>query len=328
LPPAKRDSVCAQCHLTGDVRVMRAGSDWNSFQPGGVLADYQTNFVRTQKSGAMTVTGHVENLQLSACKRASGEKLWCGSCHDPHVVPAPAETAATFRTRCLNCHTSKPCTEKAVVRAQTKDNCIGCHMPKSTASDAQHVVLTDHSIPRRPRGNTAASKTTADAELAPFDGAKSTPRDLALAYAYAAVGKTAGADRARATSLLERVVKQSPNDTEVLVSLAEIYRNEDKNAMARPLYRRAIQLDPGQATALAGLGAILMESGQYTEAVRLWKEALTKNAGLELVRLNLSLALLKIGDRAAAISNLRQALTINPAFAPARDLLSQLNSAR
>jgi Tfp pilus assembly protein PilF len=201
-------------------------------------------------------------------------------------------------------------------------------MPKSTATDAQHVVLTDHSIPRRPRGKIAASKAIADAELAPFDGAKSSSRDLALAYAIAAVGKKTGSDRTRAINLLEQVVKESPNDIEVLVSLAEIYRIDDKNALARPLYQRAIELDPSQVTAPAGLGAIMMESGQYPEAIRLWRDALTKNSGLELVRLNLSLALLKTGDRAAAILNLEEALTINPAFAPARDLLSQLISAR
>ena len=51
LAPERRDSLCAQCHLTGAVRVMRAGMDWQSFHPGGVLSDYQTVFVRSPVSG-------------------------------------------------------------------------------------------------------------------------------------------------------------------------------------------------------------------------------------------------------------------------------------
>jgi len=199
-------------------------------------------------------------------------------------------------------------------------------MPKSPANDAEHVVLTDHSIPRRPRRTAAIPATATEAELAPFD-APASSRDLALAYAIAAIGKSGGADQARAVSLLEKAAGEFPNDTEVLMSLAEIYRNQGKSSLARPLYERAIALDPGQVTASVGLGGILFEDGKYAEAIRLWKDALAKNSGLEFVRLNLSVALLRIGDRAQAESNLREALAMNPAFTPARELLSQLDQA-
>jgi hypothetical protein len=328
LPAANRDSICAQCHLNGDVRVMRPGADWRSFEPGARLSDSLTVFVRAQKSDAMTVTGHVENLALSACKRKSGDRLWCGSCHDPHMVPAPAESSAWFRSRCMACHSTIACTETQSARAKAKDDCIGCHMPKSRAKDAEHVVLTDHSIPRRPGRKAAIPASASAADLVPFGGASSSSRDLALAYAFAAIGKTGGADRARAVSLLEKTIREFPSDTEALMSLAEIYRNDGKNDMARPLYQRAIELDPGQVTASVGLGGIMFEYGEYTEAIRLWKDALAKNTGLQLVRLNLSVALLRIGDRTAAESNLKEALAINPAFGPARELFAQLSRAR
>ena len=51
-------------------------------------------------------------------------------------------------------------------------------MPKSGVTDAQHVVYTDHSIPRRPRTNTSAP---ARAALTPFGGGQAVPRDTALA---------------------------------------------------------------------------------------------------------------------------------------------------
>jgi hypothetical protein len=322
LTAERRDSICAQCHLTGDVRVMKEGSDWRSFQPGARLSDHQTVFVRAQRASAMQVTGHVENLALSACERKSGGRLWCGSCHDAHAVPAPAEASAWFRGRCLTCHETRPCTETKAKRMQAKDDCTGCHMPKRPASDAEHVVMTDHSIPRRPQK--AANAVAADAELAPFGGGSAAPRDLALAYAIKAVGHNAGSDHARAVSMLERVVRERPDDVEVLLYLAEIYRNGNQNDWARPLYERAIRLDPGQVTASVGLGGVMMERGDYAEAIRLWTDALSKNSGLELVRMNLALAQWKAGERAAAEANLKKAISLNPAFAPARDLLEKL----
>ena len=321
LPAENRDSICAQCHLTGDVRVMRPGSDWRTFQPGGRLSDSQTVFVRSGKGNGMAVTGHVENLALSACKRVSGDRMWCGTCHDPHRVPTPAEAPAWFRARCLTCHAEKDCSAAKQARARTKDDCAGCHMPKAPASDAEHVVFTDHSIPRRPQRRVAPAS---DAPLVAFDGKPASTRDLALAYAIASVGKTTGADRTRAISLLEQAAKSQPDDREVLVSLAEIYRNDGRGELAQPLYERVLALDPGELTALVGLGGVLMERGQYAPAVRLWTMALVKNSGLELVRLNLALAQSKLGDRAAAEANLRKALELNPAFTPAREALDRL----
>ncbi len=323
LEPAARDSICAQCHLTGEVRVMRAGKTSRDFQPGGRLSDLQTVFVRAAKTSGMTVTGHVESLAASACKRGAGDRLWCGSCHDPHTVPAAADAAAWYREKCQTCHAGKPCTETAAVRSRAKDNCISCHMPKIPASDAQHVVYTDHSIPRRARRN-APIAPASDQELVAFGEHEVAKRDLALAYAQAAIGKTGGAERVRATALLESLAANGTSDPEVLVSLAEIYRNGGKNDAARSLYRRTLAADPGNLTALVGLGGVLMEGGDAGGAIPLWTRALSKNAGLELVRMNLALALWSTGNHEAALAHLRTAIEINPAFAPPRDVLRNL----
>jgi len=155
LAPDRRDSICAQCHLSGEMRVFRAGASWNSYHPGDRLSDSLTVFVRSGVTPGMRVTSHFEKLAQSACKRAAGDKLWCGSCHDPHSVPAAADRAAWFRTKCLSCHAPNACTEMPVNRARRQDDCIACHMPKSAVNDAQDVVYTDHSIPRRPRPQSA-----------------------------------------------------------------------------------------------------------------------------------------------------------------------------
>jgi hypothetical protein len=90
LDSARRDSVCAQCHLTGAARIPRAQAKDEAYRPGGLLADHFSYFVWTgADSPIMGANSHFEKLQQSSCKRASGERLWCGECHDTHRGPEP-----------------------------------------------------------------------------------------------------------------------------------------------------------------------------------------------------------------------------------------------
>lgn len=88
LDAKRRDSVCAQCHLSGEIRVERAGKSMRDFSAGAKLSSYAVAFVRQSSSSTMKVTSHVENLAQSACSQASEDRLWCGSCHDPHATPS------------------------------------------------------------------------------------------------------------------------------------------------------------------------------------------------------------------------------------------------
>ena len=324
LAPNRRDSVCAQCHLSGEVRVTRAGAAWNSYRAGGLLADSVAVFVRAGTTAGMRVTSHFEKLAQSRCKRVSGDRLWCGSCHDPHRVPDPAERAAWFRGKCLACHATAGCSESAANRARRQDDCVACHMPKSPVTDAQHVVYTDHSIPRRPRS--PAAPPSAEADLVPFGGMPASTRDTALAYAIAAGRQGSDAFRQRAQHLLERAEHDSPNDSEVLLYLAEMYRNSGRAPEAVPLYRRAMALDPNQVTASVGLGGILFERGDFAGAIRLWQDALSKNGGLVLVGTNLAMAQWRTGDLRSAAATLRRLIDLSPGFQPPHDLLQRLEA--
>jgi hypothetical protein len=320
----RRDSICAQCHLSGEVRVNRPGATWDTYRPGDRLADSMTVFVRAQVSPGMTVNSHFEKLGQSACKRRAGDRLWCGSCHDPHSVPAAPQRAAWFRRKCLNCHAEQPCKESPAARARRQDDCTACHMPKSPVIDALHVVYTDHSVPRRPR---PAALPPADADLVPFEGFTASARDLALAYAITAARQPPAPGRTRALQLLEAAERDSPDDSEVLLYLAEIYRTGGQPDRAIPLYRRAMRLDPTEVTASVGLGGILFERGQYRESIRLWQDALSRNSGLVLVSTNLAMAQWNSGELASAESTLRRVIDLSPGFQPARDLLRRLQDA-
>lgn len=325
LDPRRRDSICSQCHLTGLARVLRPGRSWNSFRPGDLLSDAITVFVRTGQSSGLTVTSHVEKLAQSACKRVAGDRLWCGTCHDPHSRPAPGQRNEWYRSKCLGCHKADTCKAPTAARSQQGDNCIACHMPKSEVADALHVVYTDHSIPRRPR---AASTAKQDADLVPFDGGRAAGRDLGLAYAMVAGRERNTQYRSRGEDLLKRAAREDTHDTEVLLYLGELYRNTSRPDLAAPLFRRAIELDPAQVTASVGLGAIAMERGEFASAIRLWEDALAKNPGLELVRINLALAQWRAGQLDPAESNLNKVISLSPGFAQPRELLEKLKNSR
>jgi tetratricopeptide (TPR) repeat protein len=191
-------------------------------------------------------------------------------------------------------------------------------MPKSTVTDAQHVVYTDHSIPRRPRRPVAPNR---NADLVPFGGGRATDRDLGLAYAIAGQPE-------RALKLLEAAERSAPDDVEVLVYLAEIYRNRNLEARAAPLYERALRLDGTQLGALVGLGGVRLQQGRAAEAIALWRDALTRNPGLDLTRTNLAMAEWQTGDREAAMVTLEKGLELSPGFRAAADLLKRLRAVR
>lgn len=323
LAPARRDSVCAQCHLTGAARVARLRPRHDVYQPGGSLAEYSAFFVWAGSDlPAMKVASHFERLQQSRCKKASGDRLWCGTCHDPHGEPEPAVRAAYYRARCEQCHRSADCKAPAPMRAAAQDNCIACHMPKSPVIDAQHAVYTDHSIPRRPR--VATQSPSASGTLVAFWKTPADQRDLALAYA-----SVAGDDARlcqRATALLRQAELHNPQDAPVLAQLAQLDDAGGDTAGAAALYERVLRSDPANTAAAVNLGTIRMQQNRAPEAMRLWEDALSRNPALTTARVNLAVAQFRSGQAGAAETSLQKALDYDPDQPTARRLLAAIRA--
>jgi len=93
------------------------------------LVSYQTK--PQQPDTPLSTTSHFERLAASTCAKASGDKLWCGTCHNPH----PTKTSANA---CLKCHINNLC--------RRGPDCASFHMPKNTAPDSGHATFTDHWI--------------------------------------------------------------------------------------------------------------------------------------------------------------------------------------
>ncbi len=145
LAPTQRDSVCEQCHLSGEARILNPGRSFGDFQPGMRLEEIFSVYLyeRPADAGAFKVVSHVEQLASSQCAQLSGEELWCGTCHNPHE---PLNQASQYRSKCESCHDAVSLTG----HPEPLGGCIECHMPRKQSYDSGHSAFTDHRIARRP----------------------------------------------------------------------------------------------------------------------------------------------------------------------------------
>jgi tetratricopeptide (TPR) repeat protein len=199
-------------------------------------------------------------------------------------------------------------------------------MPRGPAGDVEHVVFTDHSIPRKPAGP-VASKSAASAsasELLPYYSYTATARDTAMAYALVALRDRNDSDRQRAFALLKQTADQGTADAGSLIYLAEFYRDAKDDTHALPIYEQVWRVDKTQYAAAAALGAYQMQRGNLAAAIEFWRAALAVNPAMTLVRVNLATALLRTGKPDDAKAMLEEALEFNPASPEARELLRNL----
>lgn len=266
---AERDSVCEQCHLSGEARFPQAGRQLADFRPGRRLADYLAVFVGEGRPAGIRVTSHAEALAASRCRQASGQELWCGSCHNVHGE------AAAYRETCLGCHAPQAC---PVARKESQDaraDCTGCHMPKARAYDGGHTVFTDHSIPRRPIRY--ASGKVEPASLASYFPAEAAPgaanRNLGIAWALVAESYGNPQFFAKAWPALRAAAVAGARDPLLYAKVGEALESASETAQAEKAYRLSLEQDPDQVEVLVRLARLLDRSGKAAEAGALRKRA-------------------------------------------------------
>jgi hypothetical protein len=232
LPPRARDSVCEQCHLSGEARVPNPGRTFQDFTPGRELEEVFSVY-RKPAGDNFKVVSHAEQLALSRCARESGGRMWCGSCHNPHEKPA------SYRQRCLTCHGQALLAKHAA----PADDCAGCHMPRYPSSDIAHASVTDHRILRRPRntGETApAAKLVAWREPA----AVLVRRNLGLAYISVGERDQAAPLLNEGFRLLAGIEKESARDPDVLSALGLVLLRKGRTAEALRMFEQAARVEP------------------------------------------------------------------------------------
>ncbi len=307
----RRDSICLQCHLEAEVSVNRAGHTLADFRPGQEVSDDVIRFVHRNAVGAGgRATSQWEALLQSACKRKSGDRLTCTTCHDPHSTPDPETSVAFYRSKCLACHTGPVF---ATEHHPEQPDCANCHMPRSDTRDIGHEQVTDHRIqipgaaPQRATGASAASQ-----ELIPVRGVAGD-RDFGIAYSQLALqgNRQAGVTAQRFLRAAEKGVAAA-SDADLHTQLGVLDQLSGDPLAALSEYRQALTSNPFDATARGDTALIDAKAGNQRSAVELWSAVFANDPAQQVAALNLAITECKLGDGPAAARVLQRMLLFSP----------------
>ncbi len=323
----RRDAICMECHFEGTVAVEQPGKRTYQFQPGEKLSDYIHYFLLSgNEPQTARALSQFEALSLSQCKVKSGDRMWCGSCHDPHREPAVAERAAYFRSKCLTCHEEK----FAAKHHPDKPDCTACHMPALPSKDVAHTETTDHRIRRSPKAAPLPrleARGTPGAPLVAFperDAGLASTRDFALAWEALAQRNVEGAAR-QADDYLRKAVTERPDDPALLTALAFVEQERGRAKEAQELYERALKSDPLNNDAAANLGIMEAQSGNLKRAVELWQGAFARVPHRSAIGMDLAMVLCAVGQKDEARKYVERVLEFAPDYGKGKALLAHLN---
>ena len=351
-----RLDVCQQCHLNGEVSVLREGETATSFRPGRPLSAHRAVFgLAGADPNTVNVISHADRMKQSACFTESGA-MDCVTCHDPHQG-FRSRGPEVFDRTCRSCH--EPATLQAAMptpalREQHSPAapCFSCHMPKVTADDAPHASFTDHWIRVVGRDDQLTGVATGAGTLEPYFE-RDAPEGLYAAMAYVVFGRQGGGPAAtrQGTTLLARLLDRDPEhgEAQFLLGFARLQSGDARGAVApleaavaqsanperlnalaqayeaagRPvadaerLYVRALQIQPAAARTRVNLGRLREGQGRLPAAIADYRAAIAEEPWLAPAHTLLGGALAKSGDTAGAIAALREAVRLEPRQADA-----------
>ncbi|MEP6538554.1 MAG: tetratricopeptide repeat protein, partial [Bryobacteraceae bacterium] len=269
-----RDSVCEQCHLGGEARIPNPGRRIAEFTAGQRLEEVFSVYVFNNPTGGLKVVSHAEQLALSNCARKSGDKMWCGTCHNPH--DKPENVASYYRAKCLNCHGD----DLVKRHPAPSEDCVGCHMQRQTARDGGHTAFTDHRI-RRPGtmlpsaegGRTLAAWREPAAEFA--------RRNLGLANITVGERDQSASDMDTGYRLLSDVYERSKKDAAVLTALGLVLLRKGQPVEAAHLYEEALRLQHAYAPYHINVAVAWNQAGDSAKAIAHLEKAIEMDPSLE-----------------------------------------------
>jgi tetratricopeptide (TPR) repeat protein len=325
LTSERRDAICMECHFEGTAAVEQPGKHLYEFRPGERLSDYEHYFLLpgNQPQTAQALS-QFEALSLSACKRQSGDRMWCGSCHDPHAEPSASEKAAYYRGKCLKCHGEAFATRHHA----DKPDCTSCHMPALPSKDVAHTEGTDHRILSYPTAHVLPRLKLRGVPLVAFpesDAGLATTRDFALAWQTLAQHGVDGAGQ-RAVEYLQKAVKERPDDPDLLSALAFLEQENGRQNEARESYERALKANPLNNEAATNLGMLEARAGNLRRAVELWQGAFARAPYRSAIGTNLALAFCAAGQRDDARKYVDRVLEFDPDYSKAKSLLKKMDA--
>ena len=349
-----RLDVCQQCHLNGEVSVLREGETAQSYRPGRPLSAHRAVFaLATDDPNRVSVISHADRMRQSPCFQESAA-MDCVTCHNPHEG-FRQKSDAYFNDTCRSCHAPEPLAAAMPTPALRQQhgpaaNCFSCHMPKVAADDVPHASFTDHYI--RVVGDDRIEGTAQSGELVPyFEADREDGVEEGMAYViYARQGGGSSAFRRGVAMLDERLAERPAageaqyllgyarlqmgqaqaaiaplraaldveENPERLNALAQAYEQTGRPpAEAQALYERALALQPAAADVRVNYGRLLEAQGRLAEAVGQYRGAIEEEPWLAQAHVLLGGALAKAGDADAARTALRDAVRLAPDHADA-----------
>ncbi len=328
LSPALQMDVCYQCHLQGEVRLLKEGKSENDFRPGMRLQAVRSVYVlENSPLGDFRVASHGERLALSACFIKSNGKLVCISCHNPHQS---VKTTArdSFNNACVSCHDLATLSVQQQHKAGS--DCIACHMPQGNTSDVVHVNFTDHWIQKAPFATQPAHTDTAIA-LKDFFGEEDEAAKVRLGIAYLRYFEVSRKEQTyfnRAVALLQEGLQKYPEHESgrYHLGLAYSYRNELEAALQefRTLSKRA----PQNALAFFETAKTLNRLGKVEEAITAYQTALQLWPDNAPALTQLGKLYQQKENGPAAFECFERALKAQPSYTPAHNALGEFFAQR
>ena len=261
LAPDKRNSVCEQCHLKGEARVLNPGKTWRDFQAGQNAESVFSTYVQ-QRHGEgemLESVSQAEQFTASKCVKNNNERLWCGTCHNPHSDHTDRQRE--IREVCLGCHAQL----FASSRHQSAVECVSCHMPRLPSEKVVHSSLTNHRIVRFARTEQKLLRSS-DLIAWSLPEINLRGRNQGLAYFRAGYRSDDREQIAKAYDILIRLPSQQRKDPEVLMALGTILLSAPDPKLSVALLKQAQGLSPNSARYAYLLGMALDRAGDRSGA--------------------------------------------------------------
>lgn len=307
LTAAARDSVCEQCHLEGEARILNPGKHWEDFSAGEPLESvFSTYLSRVSASEGTKAVSQAEQLSLSRCARESGGRLWCGTCHNPHAQTS--DRAKEIRATCLGCHQ----TLFTVQKHQAAEECVSCHMPRLRPSNVAHAAITDHLIALP--SSAAANMNVRQPGTVGISAWRNPPaglaeRNLGLATFQIGAAKHDSNEVLRSYEILSHLPQRDPV---VAATLGSILLEKGYGAVAVHLYQQAVAGEPHNARYEFLLGAAYAAQGNTAGAIEELRRSIALDPSSPDPYRKLSDVYSKAGEPALARQALKDYLKFMP----------------
>ena len=338
------NNICMSCHELGDQRIFKEGKTYQDFRPGQPLDDVLAILMVPPTREAPPQADHLEHyysMTLSKCYRASGSRMGCITCHDPHVEPSPEAAAGYFNGKCQTCHTRQSCSLTPAARAKAAppggdaENCIGCHMPRRDVKVISHSSVTSHRILARPDEGfpeEAFHQTTPELpdliHLDPRPGAKEDPvPPLTLLQAYGDLAANKPEYVSPYLKVLEQLEKTDPDKAIVQSALGRRDLLSSKTLEASKHFQRALEIGPPQANVYGDLADATNKLGHPEEALVQLQKATELDPFNPVLQKSLIVGLINLKQYPKALAAIEHYLEIFPQDASMRKALAMAKKA-